>query len=144
MLLSPTHPICIHGPGGQRVQCRSRVERGNGRLIGWLSNFGAVVIPTVGFFIRSQAFFHALISREASALCGNARTLVGLGFADDEAEKFENQLRSLACWSTSLARRRQKRCGPAKYCSTRVHSESCNLGREMTRAAQPPQQPEVN
>jgi hypothetical protein len=55
-----------------------------------------VLIPTVGFFIRSQAFFHALmVAREASALCGNARTLVGLGFSEEEAERFEDQLGDL-------------------------------------------------
>ena len=66
------------------------------QLIGWLSGFGAVLIPTVGFFIKSQTFFHALmVSREGPALCGNARTLVGLGFSEDEADRFEDQLRKL-------------------------------------------------
>ena len=55
-----------------------------------------MLIPTIGFFIKSQAFFHALmVSREGPALCGNARTLVGLGFSDDEADRFESQLRKL-------------------------------------------------
>jgi hypothetical protein len=65
-------------------------------LIGWLSEFGAVLIPTVGFFIRSQTFLHALmVAREAPALCGNARTLVGLGFSAEEAERFEDQVTNL-------------------------------------------------
>jgi hypothetical protein len=54
------------------------------------------MIPTVGFFIRSQAFFHALmVARDAPALCGNARTLVGLGFTEREAQKYEEQLDEL-------------------------------------------------
>jgi hypothetical protein len=69
---------------------------GTAGLIGWLSGFGAVLIPTVGFFIRSQAFFHALmVARDTPAICGNARTLAGLGFSDDEADRFESQLRKV-------------------------------------------------
>jgi hypothetical protein len=65
-------------------------------VIGWLSEFGAVVIPTVGFFIRSQVFLHALmVACEAPALCGNTRTLVGLGFSEEEAEKFADRLGNL-------------------------------------------------
>src|SRR5216683_4297964 len=62
-------------------------------LIGWLSEFGAVVIPTVGFFIRSQTFFHALVAaKDSSAMCGNSRALVGLGLSESDAERYENQL----------------------------------------------------
>jgi hypothetical protein len=65
-------------------------------MIGWLSKFGAVLIPTVGFFIRSQAFFRALmVAREAPALCGSARTLMGLGFSEKDAERFGDQLGNL-------------------------------------------------
>ena len=96
MMLSPTHPIAslVRDASLFNSECESNAVTAG--LIGWLSEFGAVMIPTVGFFIRSQAFFHALmVSREASALCGNARTLVGLGFSDNEADRFERQLRCL-------------------------------------------------
>lgn len=96
MLLSPTHPIASIVRGASVFNADRESSAVTASLIGWLSKFGAVVIPTVGFFIRSQAFFHALmVAREAPALCGNARTLVGLGFAEDEAEKFESRLRQL-------------------------------------------------
>jgi hypothetical protein len=36
-----------------------------------------------------------MVARGAPALCGNARTLLGLGFSDDEADRFETQLRQL-------------------------------------------------
>jgi uncharacterized membrane protein len=36
-----------------------------------------------------------MVAREAPALCGNARTLVGLGFSEEEAEGFEDKLGSL-------------------------------------------------
>jgi hypothetical protein len=62
-------------------------------LIGWLMKLGAVIIPTVGFFIRSRAFLHALLLRaDSPGLCGNSRVLVGLGFSEGDAERFENEL----------------------------------------------------
>lgn len=65
-------------------------------LLGWLMKLGAVVIPTVGFFIRSRAFLHALVMRKDSpALCGNSRALVGLGFSEGDAERCENELREM-------------------------------------------------
>jgi hypothetical protein len=96
MMLSPTHPIAtvVRDASLFNSECESNAVTAG--LIGWLSGFGAVLIPTVGFFIKSQAFFHALmISRDAPALCANARTLVGLGFSEDEADRFEGQIRHL-------------------------------------------------
>ncbi len=96
MMLSPTHPIAALVRDASLFNSERESNAVTARLIGWLSGFGAVLIPTVGFFIKSQTFFHALmVSREGPALCGNARTLVGLGFSDDEADRFETQLRKL-------------------------------------------------
>jgi hypothetical protein len=96
MMLSPTHPVAALVRDASLFSSERGANAANAGLIGWLSEFGAVMIPTVGFFIRSQAFLHALmVAREAPALCGNARTLVGLGFSDDEADRFEAQLRQL-------------------------------------------------
>ena len=96
MMVSPTHPIASVVRDASIFNTERESSALTAGLIGWLSKLGAVVIPTVGFFIRSRAFFHALmVSREAPALCGNARTLVGLGFSENEAERFENQLRHL-------------------------------------------------
>ncbi|MFZ0295139.1 MAG: hypothetical protein WAL52_16135 [Candidatus Sulfotelmatobacter sp.] len=96
MMLSPTHPIAALVRDASLFNSERESNAATAQLIGWLSGFGAVLIPTVGFFIKSQTFFHALmVSREGPALCGNARTLVGLGFSDDEADRFESQLRKL-------------------------------------------------
>src|SRR5580700_12133409 len=96
MMVSPHHPIASIVRDASLFNAEKEASAVTAGLIGWLSEFGAVVIPTVGFFIRSQAFFHALMAaREAPALCGNARTLVGLGFSEEKARKFENQLRNL-------------------------------------------------
>ncbi len=96
MMLSPAHPIASVVRDASFFNTEKEASAATAGLIGWLSEFGAVVIPTVGFFIRSQAFFHALmVVRETTALCGNAKTLVGLGFSEDEAERFEDELEHL-------------------------------------------------
>ena len=92
MMLSPTHPIASVVRDASLFNTEREASAATAGLIGWLSEFGAVLIPTVGFFIRSQAFFHAMMAEDGRALCGNARTLVGLGFSEEEAERFEDQL----------------------------------------------------
>jgi hypothetical protein len=96
MMLPPGHPIASIVRDASLFNTEKETSAVTAGLIGWLSEFGAVLIPTVGFFIRSHAFFHAfMVARGAPALCGNARTLVGLGFSEEEAERFENQLGDL-------------------------------------------------
>src|SRR6202046_3998558 len=96
MVLSPAHPVATDVGNATIGDIAGEDSARSARMIGWVSKFGAVVIPTVGFFIRSQAFFHALmVARDAPALCGNARTLVGLGFTEREAQKYEEQLDQL-------------------------------------------------
>jgi hypothetical protein len=96
MMLSPSHPIATLVRDASLFNSECQTNAVTAGLIGWLSGFGAVLIPTVGFFIKSQAFFHALmVSRDAPALCGNARTLVGLGFSELEADRYEGELRKV-------------------------------------------------
>lgn len=94
LMLAPTNPIAAVVRETSILNAEREASLATASLIAWLAEFGAVVIPTVGFFIRSQAFFHALVvARDAPAMCGNSRTLVGLGFPEDDAERFEDQLR---------------------------------------------------
>lgn len=96
MMLSPTHPIASIVRDASLFSSDHDDDSTSAGMIGWLSAFGAVLIPTVGFFIRSQAFLHALMAaRGTPALCGNASTLVGLGFSEGDARKYEDQLRRL-------------------------------------------------
>jgi len=93
MMLPAAHPIASIVRDASLFNSERGASAVTAKLIGWLSEFGAVLIPSVGFFIRSQAFFHALmVTNNAPALCGNAKTLVGLGFSEQEAERFEDQL----------------------------------------------------
>jgi hypothetical protein len=93
LVLARTHPIStIVREAGIRSADRE-ASAVAAELIEWLSEFGAVVIRTFGFFIRSQIFLSALVTtREAPALCGSSGTLVGLGFSEEEAERLEDQL----------------------------------------------------
>lgn len=91
MVLSPAHPAA----SAMRDARIANPERGDmtssARTIGWFSQLGAVVIPTVGFFIRSLSFFHALIS-DHSASGGRSRTFVNLGFSEEDARRLDRQL----------------------------------------------------
>jgi hypothetical protein len=93
LMLAPTHPIAAIVRDANLLNQEREASAVTAGLIGWLSEFGAVVIPSIGFFIRSQAFFHALlVARNAPALCGNSQTLAGLGLPDTDAVRFEAQL----------------------------------------------------
>lgn len=92
VMLSPTHPISTIVRGARILDPERKATLSAG-VIGWLSKFGAVLIPTVGFFARSQDFFHAMMAgMDSPALCASARTLVTLGFPEFEAERLEDQL----------------------------------------------------
>jgi hypothetical protein len=94
VMISPTHPIATIVRDASILNAEREATTMTAGLIGWLSEFGAVLIPTIGFFIRSQAFFHALVvACDSPALCGSSRTLAALGFPENEAERFEDQLR---------------------------------------------------
>jgi hypothetical protein len=96
MMLSPAHPIATIVREASFLNTEREASAVTAGLIGWLSEFGAVLIPTVGFFIRSQEFFRALVvAKDSPALCGNTRPLVSLGFSEIDAERYENQLREV-------------------------------------------------
>jgi len=93
IVLSPAHPVAsvvrdARIGDGERDQTAV-----SARMIGWFSEFGAVVIPTVGFFIRSRAFFRALVTDQNSAApCGGSRTMIGLGFSELDSKRLGHQL----------------------------------------------------
>jgi hypothetical protein len=93
VMLSPTHPIATIVRDAGILNAERDSTALTAGMIGWLSKLGAVVIPTIGFFVHSQAFFHALMAgMDSPALCASSRTLVVLGFPEFEAERFEDQL----------------------------------------------------
>ena len=93
MVLSPTHPAATAVRDARIVNANLDESAAGVRMIGWFSEFGAVVIPTVGFFIRSQVFFHTLmIEQNFSLLCGGSKTLADLGFSQADAARLGRQL----------------------------------------------------
>ena len=93
MVLSPAHPVASAVEDATIGNVAREQSATSARVIGWFSQFGAVVIPTVGFFIRSQAFFQALLGEQnLSTLSRGSGTLLGLGFSEDEARRLGHQL----------------------------------------------------
>jgi hypothetical protein len=92
LMLARTHPISIIVREAGIRNADQEASALAAGLIDWLSEFGAVVIRTFGFFIRSQTFLSALVkAREAPALCGSLETLMGLGFSEKDAGRLEDQ-----------------------------------------------------
>jgi hypothetical protein len=92
MVLSPAHPdaAVFQEPGYTFSGWESSATA---RMIRWFSEFGAVVIPTIGVFIRSQDFFSALLNNQASStLSRGSRTLMDLGFSQDDAQRLGMRL----------------------------------------------------
>ena len=93
MVLSPAHPAATIVRDAKILDVEREESATSARMIGWFSEFGAVVIPTVGFFIRSHAFFRALLNEQNfPAMSRGSRTLLGLGFSEDEAKRLGHQL----------------------------------------------------
>lgn len=112
MMVSPEHPIATFMRDANILNAERKRGAVAEEFMGWLIEFGAVVIPTVGFFIRSQAFLHALLAG------GNSGCLLGLGFSERDAKRFAGQLREMgvfvyvacaesanAAWAVEILRR---------------------------------------
>lgn len=88
MVLSPAHP-----DAASVFQAEGTKDTASARMIDWFSKFGAVFIPTVGFFIRSQAFLGALSAEQnSSTLSRGSRMLLGLGFPEEDATRLGRDL----------------------------------------------------
>lgn len=96
VMLSPEHPIAAVVREANILGAERDVRAMTTGLFTWLMKLGAVMIPTVGFFIRSQAFLHALLMRKDSgAFCGHSNALVELGFSQHDADRVEGQIRDM-------------------------------------------------
>lgn len=93
MVLSPAHPDAERVREPSILERRASEEETSARMIGWFSKFGAVVIPTVGFFARSHSFMQALVSDPGPySLSRGSGILLGLGFSHDDAKRLGAQL----------------------------------------------------
>jgi hypothetical protein len=95
LMFAPTHSFATIVREAKAFHPDTETSAVSEGLIRWFSEFGAVVIPSLGFFIRSQTFLCALeVARDAPALCGNSRTLGGLGFSATDAKRLETELQA--------------------------------------------------
>lgn len=93
MVLSPAHPSASPLHDASAFNVPESDSRLSARMIDWFSKFGAVVIPTVGLFVRSHAYLQALLNEQnAPSLSQGCRTLIGLGFSPDDAKRLGNRL----------------------------------------------------
>ncbi len=93
MVLSPAHPAAAIFQDSTSAVASGRASSTTTRMISWFSEFGAVVIPTIGVFIRSQDFFRVLLSNQTSSgLSRGSGTLLDLGFSHDDAKRLGMRL----------------------------------------------------
>jgi hypothetical protein len=92
MVLSPAHPHAAAVAGGSILEGLEETAIST-RVIEWFSALGAVIIPTICFFVRSQTFLQAVVNdQNVPSLSGGSRTLIGLGFSQDDAKRLGHQL----------------------------------------------------
>ena len=128
MVLSPAHPVAT-AVRDATIRSEKEERAMSARLIGWFSEFGAVVIPTVGFFIRSQAFFHALIvEQKCPSLSRGSHTLVGLGFSEPEAKRLGHELSDVGAMVYVSCREREKTNSAIELLRRGGAKEAASLG----------------
>ena len=136
MVLSPAHPDAAAVNEGSPFDVAGSQSVLGARMIGWFSEFGAVVIPTVGFFIRSQAFFHALlVEQNFPSLSRSSRTLLGLGFSQAEAKRLGRQLCDVSALVYVNCRENAKADGASELLRRTGAREAASLSRAMAVAA---------
>lgn len=93
MVLSPAHPDAAPLHEARAFDAPEIDRSMTARMINWFSRFGAVVIPTVGLFVRSHAYLQAFLDEQnAPSLSQGCRTLIGLGFSQDDAKRLGTRL----------------------------------------------------
>jgi len=114
MVLSPAHPD---------ASVFDSEAASSARMIAWFSELGAVFIPTVGFFIRSQAFFPPSSTEQSFPnLSRGSKTLLNLGFPQEEAQRLGLQLSDFGALIYILAQRARRRRPPSKCSRIWVHA----------------------
>ncbi len=92
MVLSPAHPDadCVRESD---ILSAASDRALSARMIKWFSKLGAVLIPTVGCFVSSEAFLTAVTSdSSATTLSRGSKMLLELGFSLADAKRLGYQL----------------------------------------------------
>lgn len=135
MVLSPAHPnaAIFHESTSDMTHAESDPTA---RMIHWFSRFGAVVIPTVGVFCRSQAFLNALFTeKNLSPLSRGSKTLVDLGFSTDDAKRLGHQLSDVGAMVYVSCPENAKAIGAIELLRRTGAQEAASLGAAQANAA---------
>ena len=134
MVLSPAHPdaAAIHDANVFSAQGNDTTV--TARMIGWFSRFGAVIIPTVGLFVRSHAYLQALLNEQnVPSLSQGCRTLIGLGFSPADAKRLGSRLSDVGALIYVSCRESEKAIGAIELLRRTGAHEAASL--ESVRAA---------
>jgi hypothetical protein len=129
MVLSPAHPDAaavrdagLFGDSGGKMSASARMIR-------WFSEFGAVFIPTVGFFLRSEAFFPAVAEDHSSTkLSRGSHTLLSLGFSPEQAKRLGQQLSDIGAMVYVPCKESKKAAGIIDLLRRTGAREAASLG----------------
>jgi hypothetical protein len=136
MVLSPAHPdaaifqepVCESASGRE---CSTTT-----RAIRWFSEFGAVVIPTIGVFVRSQDFLRALLTNQSSsALSRGSGALMDLGFSHDDAKRLGMRLSDVGALVYVSCPERTQASGAIELLRRTGAQEASSLGALAAAAA---------
>lgn len=90
LLLAAGHPLARLMRDLRLLSSEADHAAASSGLVQWLLRLGAVVIPRVGFFIRSRDFLHSLMVEPRTSSCqGIAATLLNLRIPETEAGRLE-------------------------------------------------------
>ena len=94
LLIASEHPIAerIRGLDCTKTHDLPR-DASPERVIGWLSSYGAVVIPDVGFFVGSRQYMQALALPVELLATSERGVFAGLGISPSVAARYESRMR---------------------------------------------------
>jgi hypothetical protein len=93
VLLAPAHPIAEAVRDARVSSYDTTSGREVSEVLHWLSRFGAVIIPEVGFFVSSRVFLGAVLAPDTTKPGStHLETLLGLGIPEPEASRYAERL----------------------------------------------------
>lgn len=94
LFLPPAHPIADGVRNMKAAAATVSEQMVSKRTVSWLSTFGGVVIPDVGFFVGSREYLHALTERACQMeWAGEGGVLASLGIPVQAAVRYEARVR---------------------------------------------------
>jgi hypothetical protein len=136
MVLSPAHPDAELVRAPSIFHRKATDGATTARMIEWFSKMGAVVIPTVGFFVRSNTYLLALAAEPGTAtLSRGSRVLMGLGFSPDDAQRLGHQLSDFGALVYVSCPEKAKAAGVIELLKDAGAREAASLGASQASAA---------